>query len=79
MSLILIANNFTHDSEGNRILERPDGSADYRVGVYINDRPIFEGMVIFKDRKLGASGLLRSISDHMDCHAKKPVKGVKSA
>jgi hypothetical protein len=76
MSLILVANNFTLDPEGNRILERPDGSADYRVGVYINQRPIYEGIVSVGAR--GAAELLHSVMNVIQ-PARKPVRGVKSA
>jgi hypothetical protein len=75
MSLILVANNFTLDPEGKRILERPDGSADYRVGVYINHRPLFEGVINSHCRQLGAAELLRSIANVLQ-PVRKPVRGV---
>lgn len=82
MSLILVANNYTHDPEGNRILEHADGSADYRVGIYVNQHPVFEGTVTSvrsRSREASAAHLLHSIANQIqpEVTAKKPPKGTK--
>lgn len=65
MSLILIANNQTFTRSGRRILERHNGCADYRVRVYLNDCPIWDGSITNHKRSLGATSLIAKVSKEM--------------
>ena len=58
--LILEAQNVTPGGTDKK------GYSDYRVAVYINDRPIWRGMVNSHFRDAGAAELLRHIAFYMD-------------
>lgn len=58
--LILEAQNVTPGGADKK------GYSNYRVGVWINDRPIWKGVVEGHKRDAGAAELLRHIAYFMD-------------